>query len=216
MDQKRRFYSDTSFWFLLVINIFVVFIIIIENWSFAEIIWLYWGQSVAIGIINSVRLIRLRHYSVDNLKINDVPAVKSPSFKYMVAGFFSFHYAFFHFVYAIFLFAFGIAANFSSILFGAGVFFIDHLFSYFYNEKRDSNKKRNIGTIMALPYFRILPMHFIIIFGGWLGFISGQFFEENIFALVLFLFLKIIADLGMHIAEHKNYFFNKSAKNFFN
>ena len=202
MKEKIKFYSDASFWILLGANIFAIFIAFIENWSLAEIMWMYWGQSIAIGIVNVIRLVRLKDYSADNLKINKTPAVKTPFLKYFMAGFFCVHYGFFHLVYALFLFSFDLMANFNSILFGVGIFFVDHAFSYFYNESRDLEKKRNIGTIMFFPYFRIWPMHLTIILLGGLDFLSRQIFNENIFALFFFLFLKTIADLGMHVVEH--------------
>ena len=203
MKEKIKFYSDASFWILLGTNIFAIFIAFIENWSLAEIMWMYLGQSIAIGIVNIIRLIRLKDYSIDNLKINKAPAVKTPFLKYFMAGFFCVHYGFFHLVYALFLFSFDLMANFNSILFGVGIFFIDHIFSYFYNELRDSKKKRNIGTIMFLPYLRIFPMHLTIILGGFLGFFRTDI-NTSIIVLFLFLFLKTIADLGMHVVEHKD------------
>ncbi|NIP29465.1 MAG: hypothetical protein GTN99_09095 [Candidatus Dadabacteria bacterium] len=53
----------------------------------------------------------------------------------------------------------------------------------------------NIGTMMFFPYARILPMHFTIIFGGSIAKASSK-------SLVLFLVLKTLADLIMHMIEH--------------
>jgi len=70
------------------------------------------------------------------------------------------------------------------------------------------NRVPNIGTMMFFPYLRIIPMHLTIIFGS-------DYAKGSSGALILFLVLKTIADLIMHMIEHakarqkKNQFFNK-------
>lgn len=89
--------------------------------------------------------------------------------------------------------AYGNAPNFIElkyIFLTALLFFINHLFSYFYNRPKDT-KKQNIGSLMFYPYARIIPMHLTIIFGSSFG---G--------ALPLFLVLKTFADAIMHVVEH--------------
>jgi len=55
----------------------------------------------------------------------------------------------------------------------------------------------NIGTLMFLPYARIVPMHLVIVAGAvWTGRASGL-------ALASFVALKTGADLIMHRAEHR-------------
>jgi peptidoglycan/LPS O-acetylase OafA/YrhL len=51
-------------------------------------------------------------------------------------------------------------------LLGGAVFFIDHLFSFIYNRKRDEKKMRNIGTLWIAPFARILPMHLVLVMYG--------------------------------------------------
>ncbi len=53
----------------------------------------------------------------------------------------------------------------------------------------------NIGTIMFFPYARVIPMHLTIVIGG-------HFTKGSQGALILFLALKTIADLIMHMIEH--------------
>ena len=48
---------------------------------------------------------------------------------------------------------------------------------------------------MALPYARIIPMHLTLIFGSLLAIQSAR-------ELVLFLSLKTLADLSMHMVKH--------------
>lgn len=71
-------------------------------------------------------------------------------------------------------------------------FLIAHIFSHFNNRKIDESKKQNLGLLMYYPYARIIPMHFMIMFGV---FINAW--------LILFLSLKTIADVIMHIKDEK-------------
>ncbi|WP_293645850.1 DUF6498-containing protein [Thiolapillus sp.] len=74
------------------------------------------------------------------------------------------------------------------------MFFVNHAWSFFSNRKREADTVPNIGTLMFLPYARILPTHLTLVFGGM--FISGKLW------LVFFLLLKTLADLIAHAVEH--------------
>jgi hypothetical protein len=89
----------------------------------------------------------------------------------------------------------------SCVFFSSIIFFINHLFSFFYNRKKDL-KKYNIKNITSLPYLRTLPIHFTIFF--W--FLAITLFGETIgigITLISFLLLKTLIDVKMHIIEHK-------------
>ena len=59
----------------------------------------------------------------------------------------------------------------------------------------DLQGRPNIGKLMFMPYVRIFPMHFIIIFGAISGGGRGT--------LLLFVVMKTLADLAMHRIEHR-------------
>jgi hypothetical protein len=112
------------------------------------------------------------------------------------ASFFAIHYGIFHVVYLVFLIVGIFIPMFGSgmpewkeVGFVSVLFFANHLFSFVFNQQRDSHKQ-NIGTVMMYPYARILPMHLTIIVGAFVN------------ALPLFLILKALADAGMHVFEH--------------
>jgi hypothetical protein len=164
--------------------------------------FVYWIQSVVIGIFNVVRILQLKDFSTEGFSINDVPAQPTNATKIFTAGFFLFHYGFFHFVYLIFLVAgafsgmYGNPLNQNEVIYilVAGLSFtLTHTFSYYYNRQKDG-PQTNIGLLMFYPYVRILPMHLTIIFGGLL---SG--------VLPIFLILKTLADCTMHIVEHQKF-----------
>ena len=61
---------------------------------------------------------------------------------------------------------------------------------------------------MSYPYARILPMHLTIIIGfifisKEITLVWGSFFVSEKIILLFFLALKMIADVKMHLNEHK-------------
>ena len=146
-----------------------------------------------------MRILQLKEFSTEGFKINGRPAQPTQATKLFTAFFFLFHYGLFHFVYLIFLLtgtfakAYGNVPNsveLKYIALTSLLFFISHLFSFFYNGPQDT-KKQNIGSLMFYPYARIIPMHLTIVAGSVFG---G--------ALFFFLVLKTFADAIMHIVEH--------------
>lgn len=154
---------------------------------------MYWIQSVTIGIFNFIRILQLEGFSVEGMRVNGQPVAPNRHTKIHTAFFFLCHYGFFHAIYATFLVSGGMPdfIKLKFLIFTAVIFFFNHLFSYFFNRRKDT-QQQNIGLLMAYPYLRIIPMHLTIIFGLFLG-----------VALPLFLVLKTIADAVMHAVEHR-------------
>ena len=197
---KRNILSDPSLLLLLFSNLLTIFFALRGDFSLSTIMWIYWFQSITIGFFNFVRILSLKEFLTEGFKIDDKPAEPTQSTKIVTAFFFLFHYGFFHFGYLIFLLnidfskADGHSAGsteFGFVFFMAMIFFINHLFSYFYNKPRHT-KKMNIGSLMFYPYVRIFPMHLTIVMGSVVG---GM--------LPLFLFLKTLSDAIMHVYEHR-------------
>jgi hypothetical protein len=197
---RARIFEDLSLYGLLFSNLFSIVVALWQSWNLQEIMWVYWGQSIFIGVINFIRMIRLESFSTKNLKINNQPVPETRAAKIKVALFFLCHYGFFHFVYFFFLWeALPLSAlNSNALVFlllcGFG-FLGAHGYSYRYNFNRDfKSSKPNLGTLMFYPYMRIIPMHLTIIIGSSLNG-NGP--------LVLFMIIKTFADLGMHAVEHQ-------------
>ena len=190
--------SDMSAWSLVLSNAFTVLLAVIQRWDLLSIMLIYWCQSVIIGFFNVIRILELKNFSTEGLKINGRPVDPTTSTKIQVAVFFALHYGFFHFIYLFFLFSgnktYDIDLKF--IVLTAAVFFANHLFSFLYNRGKDK-KKENIGRIMFFPYARIVPMHLTIILGASVA--GGGF---SAFYTIFFLGLKTTADLIMHSVEH--------------
>ncbi len=203
-NKKSWNFRDTSLWSLIGSNIIGLMIAFKEGWGILPLLWIYWGQSVSIGIINVIRMLSLKDFTTEGLTSNGRPVPASRAGQISTALFFAVHYGFFHLVYAVFLGAGifskgGLAPGESSYILFTGIIFLsNHLFSFFHNREADA-PGQNLGTVMFFPYIRIVPMHIFIIFGGLVSTVSGG---GNWVLLTLFVFLKTGADALMHLIEH--------------
>ena len=75
-------------------------------------------------------------------------------------------------------------------------FAVNHYFSHVQNRELDRRGKPNIGTMLFLPYARILPMHLLIVMGATVG-------GDSRATLAFFIVLKTLADAVMHVVEHR-------------
>ncbi len=198
--KSKNLLKDPSLLFLLFTNLITIYIAVRENWDLSTLMWVYWVQSVIIGFFNFVRIYQLKDFSTENFTINDRPVKSTEEARNFVAVFFVLHYGLFHLVYLLFLIVGPYTSvfmlnsspvDFKYVGIASLIFFFNHLYSYFHNKPLD-NKKQNIGAIMFYPYARILPMHFVFIFGAAVG-----------VAVPFFLALKTLADCIMHVYEHK-------------
>jgi hypothetical protein len=190
---------DASLIVLLFSNALTIILAITQHWNLITIMWIYWAQSVIIGIFNFIRILSLKDFSIDKLYFVNLSGKPALIVKIIVAFFFAFHYGFFHLAYFVFLIVIslqnsishGVIVSTGAVLIGVAIFLANHLFSYILNRKSDMEKGQNIGRVMFFPYARIIPMHLTIIFGFVIP-----------FGLIFFLILKTIADVIMHIVEH--------------
>lgn len=189
--------DDRSVFVLIAANLLALLIAWLTHMSLRELMLVYWIQSVIIGICSAIRILNLQRFSTENLKMNNQPVAEEPASKRKVAAFFVLHYGFFHFGYLMFL-SFdrgdGPGGSAAGYLLCALVFAANHGYSLLQNVRRDALGRPNLGTLMFLPYARIVPMHVTILAGGSL--------YGGAHAFALFGFLKIVADAVMHTVEH--------------
>jgi hypothetical protein len=184
--------SDNSTRLLILTNVLTLILAIWQGMRLGDVIWAFWLQSVTIGAYSAIRIFTLKNFSTQNLESNGKPVPETAAGKNSTGIFFIFHYGFFHLIYAIFLSSFYGPISFGILGLSIPLIF-NHTYSYFHNKKELERKKQNLGTLMFWPYFRILPMHFFIIFGSILPGIIG---------LIFFTLLKTGADMLMHVVEH--------------
>lgn len=195
--------NDPSLWGVIAGNIISIYLAIKYDWPLHQIMWVYWAQSVIIGVMNVIRMLSLKEFSTENLRQNGQRVPETQAAKRGIAGFFALHYGMFHFVYAIFLWQEQPLNALSMnevmlMMLGVSAFVGSHSFSLMHNMQSDFREaKPNLGTLMFYPYLRIIPMHLAIIFGGMI---------ESL-GLLIFMGLKTLADAGTHMVEH--YLFQK-------
>jgi hypothetical protein len=192
----RYLRRDLSAHSLILSNLVTIVLAVVQRWDISVLMWIYWCQSVIIGLSNFTRILTLREFSTKGFRINKKPVEPTKQTQLTTAFFFLTHYGFFHLVYFVFLLT-GSQLDVQDIApmtLCVAIFLLNHTFSFMFNLKRDSARKPNIGRVMFFPYARIIPLHLTIIFGSILGKGMGK--------MILFLLLKTLADLIMHGVEH--------------
>ncbi len=191
---------DNSLRALIGSNLVTIIFAVVENWPLSTVMFVYWAQSIIIGVFHIRRMLNLESFTTDGLKMNGSPVAPVERSKRMIAGFFALHYGFFHLVYFVFVLeAIGddpTPGHWWALAAGVGVFAVNHAFSYLENREMDRTGSPNLGTMLFLPYARIVPMHLTIVIGASLAGGSRT-------ALVFFLILKTGADAVMHVVEHR-------------
>lgn len=192
----RSLVADRSLWVLVAANVMALGLALYDGWRAVDLMAAYWAQSVIIGIANYFRIRGLDRFSTEGFSINNKPAQETPDVRRSTANFFALHYGLFHAVYFMFLSKQGGIETFSDLWFlvAAATFAVNHFFSYRVNAARDRQGRPNIGTLMFLPYLRVIPMHLTVIVGGLI--------IASPAALLLFGMLKTAADVAMHAVEH--------------
>jgi hypothetical protein len=196
-------FSKPSTWMIVFSNVIVIFFAIVDNLSAVEVLWIYWIQSVIIGLFNFIRIITLKEFTTTGFRRsgNELPPTKSA--KISTAIFFLIHYGFFHFVYAIFLGGFSgirgssiLNSQSNYLLITSFIFFISYLIEYIQSTRTQPEIIPNLGVLMFAPYFRIIPMHFTIIFGGFVSVLGSLIsIKLDLFIIVLFVGIKTFIEI---------------------
>jgi hypothetical protein len=191
--------SDRSLFALIAANLLALLIAWRTDIDLRELLLVYWMQSVIIGVCSVIRILCLDRFSTENFRIGKQTYTEDPGTKYEVAGLFVLHYGLFH-LFFLFWLSIGREPRSGGAVLGfllcTIVFAVNHGYSLAQNVKRDALGKPNLGTLMNLPYARVVPMHIIGILA--VGPFAGG--AQPLFPL--FGALKILADCLMHTVEH--------------
>lgn len=186
-----------ALYWLVASNAVVVVIALWQRWPIGLLLWPYWVQSVIIGYFSYRRIRGLTHFSTEGFTINRRAVEPNEATKRSTANFFALHYGFFHLGYGVFLLKNPLPLQeWLWVVVAAVTFAINHRQSFNRFQEADRQGRPNIGTLMFLPYLRVVPMHLMIIIGVGL-------FGGGALAVLLFGALKTAADAAMHVAEHR-------------
>lgn len=211
MNRWKNIFSDREFWFILVFNLCLVWGYE-DGWlSMDTIIWIYFFQSVIIGMSNTVRMACLKDFNSDNFQINGEAVQPTNKTKWMSAIFFTLHYGFFHLAYFIFLIIFSVGngskLDFRMVLINAGIIALNAIISTSSNIMQDREDKPAISSMFFTPYLRVVPMHIFIIL-GFTRKVNPEVLIPVLGAInsfYVFLILKLFSDLVMHIVIQKTW-----------
>lgn len=215
--KSRRWWTDPTLIGLIIANALTIWFVVPEQPSLLNALWIYWGQSVVIGLFTIARVvtygtapavmvqsIRQSGASAKATTINRIA-------KWMYAPFFLLHYGGFHLGYAIFLGIFsadinnvsgfgGQAINLGVITPAIIAFALAHSYSFFIHRNQELRQATSVDVLTGRAYQRIIPMHLTIVLGGL---ILSFFSAGSTTVLLLFLCLKAASDIGAHIVEHR-------------
>lgn len=178
---------------LLIANIAMIILAIFEEWDFSIFIWVYWGESIIIGLFHILRILCLKENVPINFRVNGKRVATTKSVKSTLASMFATHYGLFHVVYFVFLTIMVGSDEIAVVIPLIGLYLLHHAFSFFLDAKHDRQIMPNVGDLFFRPYPRIVPMHIICII-GWL--LSG-----DVILTVVFLSLKTITDFFFSLAH---------------
>ena len=192
----KKVITDWSLWVLIMFNLYLLDYYNGHPAEIGTLIFLYWAQSVLIGVVNFFDILTVSNIKPGSFTINDKPIEESGKGTGCVALFFLVHYGIFHFVYLIFILVkmFG-GINFHFVLIGIGILAVSMVVDFVRRKIRQQHKEINIGTLFFLPYVRIVPMHFMILLPEFL----------HISNFTVFIILKIVMDLLMHFVTSDHY-----------
>jgi hypothetical protein len=201
---------------LLSANLVTIVLAIAGNWDAGPVIFIYWVQSIIIGIFTVASIIGAdtmairadmdaRHRERNEDVVLDPRRVRKH--QEILAMIFFIHYGIFHLAYYDFIINSGmfgvVPVRDPGIWLSCGIFFANHLYSFLYYRKRERRGEEYVNDTFIGPYFRIVPMHLIVGFGAILILVLSVFgITSTLPVLVVFLFLKTTADLAMHIWKH--------------
>jgi hypothetical protein len=201
---------------LLSANLLTIVLAIIGNWDAATTLFIFWAQSIIIGIFTIASIIGAdtlaikadmdaRHRERGEDIVLDPRRVRKH--QYILAVMFFVHYGIFHIAYYDFIINSGMFGPVDlagpGIRVSCAIFFANHLYSFLYYRTRERRGEEYVNDTFIGPYFRIVPMHLTIMAGAIVILILGILgITSTLPVLVLFLLLKTAADLVMHLWKH--------------
>lgn len=187
---------------LIAMNLIPLGGAIFAGWDVGFILLVYWAENVVIGAYNVLKMVMAR--GGDGF---DASA-------FFLIPFFTVHYGGFCFVHGVFVLVLGqggklggrfdpfeqLMQSFTgALLIPVLGLAISHGVSFFQNYLgRGENLKTTAPQLMAAPYGRIVILHVVILFGGFVVMLCGS----PLPLLILLVLVKIAIDLGLHAWSH--------------
>ena len=202
---------------LIFANLVTIVLAILGNWDLATVMFIYWAQSITIGIFSVISILSADTESLrENLQkpiderggTDKITTGFALFYLCVMAGFFTLHYGLFHLGYYFLIADTGIfgTVNFTDpgIWLSCGLFFANHLYSHITYRHKGPKDYRYVNEQFFTPYRRIIPMHLTIIFGSIIILVLDLLgITTTLPVLVLFLLLKTYSDISAHLIKHE-------------
>ena len=207
METLRKYYSTLS---LIFVNLIPLYGVLTYGWNIHTLMILYWMENVIIGVFTVIKMLKAEGFadprSYVKVSLNGKPmsyfshatSIVKRSF---FIPFFMMHFGTFTLVHGIFTLILFYSPEINWL--GIGISFLSmiasHAMSYFTNFLGNQEyKKVSVEYLFVSPYPRVIVMHLTVILGAM--FVLNN---HTMYALVLLIVLKTIADLGSHLFEHR-------------
>ena len=198
--------SDGSTISLVIANLLAIAIAYWYGMSLRELMFVFWLQSVIIGVSQTVRILCLKDFSKAGFKGRyGAPLDKTGPGKINFALQFVIVYGFPHVILLLFITfvttpypAESRVPPLRELLLCGLTFAVHQVYSTARKIKLDRQGVPHVHTMMGAPLVRILPMHATILVGGL------SFSETSAVPWWLFVGLKTVADVAMHVREERS------------
>lgn len=216
--------------FLVAVNLLPIGGVVWFGWSVLELLLLYWTESVAIGVINVLRMLAsnpaspLAGFAGSNSRIPDAAREAlatsgarraGQSLKFFLVPFFVIHYGAFCFAHLTAVVSIFANGRLTTDLFGAlptltdpvfwwvvSFIFCSHLYSFFANFIGQGEFRRTgVAALMQRPYGRIMVMHITVILGAALI----EWLDSPLPMLFVLVAAKTVVDLKYHERERERF-----------
>lgn len=226
---KQSHTSRTAIYSLIFANLVSIVFAVYYHWGLGEVILLFWAQNIIIGVFTVYKLWIARNiiFSGADASANQLVISRSDEFKKIFGGkitqhwsaiLFGFQFFAFNAVYLIFFRDFmDMGETFKIILIPLGVFFVNHMVSFWANFKKDSLLPIKYKQFTSAVFIRVLPIHLFLIFGsafimityailGVIGLLNEklQVSEDIVItaSMIIFILLKTFVEVIAHLASH--------------
>jgi len=195
MSPLQKILRDPALWTLIILNLFFIYEFRNDPSQYTSIIWLYWCQSVLIGVFNFLDMITIKNVDTDVI-VNGKPITKRQA-RGCFPFFFLLHYGIFHLVYFVFLaMDFKLSSsNFTYLKWALAGVLLQQVIHFVQMKIKSTTTSRSIGTMFIAPYLRIVPMHLTILLPKLLGWAPA----------LTFLILKTAFDVIGYLVTTKYY-----------
>ena len=189
---------------LVGVNLLPLWAVLRESAGMGDVFLIYWFENVVVWACGIMRIATAEGTGGPEVKTTSNTGTISN------AGFFALHYGIFTFVHGVFTFLMvvlvGLVGSLVDVLLIALAITVSHVVSLGLNWfGREERRVVSPGRAMMAPYPRMIALHVAIIGGFFfvVGGISAADDGGQVRAVALLCGLKLLIDLGFHVAEHR-------------